>query len=117
MIERLTRLADDMRRRYATLPDPVKAAIVAAWVVFAARMAAPTLALYDDVMLWIEGTGPAPDWITWGRVARSAGTAALGALVNYMYRLRFPGPVYTSRKFPPPDPADQVDGITQPREG
>lgn len=94
-----------VRRWYASLPDPVKAAIVAGWVVFTARMAAPTFALIDDVQVWLEGNGPAPEFVTWGRLARASGTAALGAALNYVFRLRFPGPVYEPRgALPAPAP-------------
>lgn len=107
MTANLRELADRARLWYSTLPDPVKAAAVAAWVVFTARMAAPTFVLWDDVMLWLEGSGPAPDFVTWSRLARAAGTAALGAFVNYVFRLKFPGPRYESRKFPPPNVDDR----------
>lgn len=106
MTDRLRTIRERVRRWYDTLPNPVKAATVAAWVVFVAQMTAPTLRLADDLVVWVEGTGPFPDVVTWGRLARAAGTAALGAAVNYLYRLRFPGPIYLPRReLPPPDPA------------
>lgn len=79
-------MRETIARRWTRLPGWLRAAIHTSWAAWLAVVFLPVMAFLDEVTEWINGSGVAPDVMTFGRFLGTTFVAALAGLITAIFR-------------------------------